>query len=64
MECIFLEVVNNKNIVKTTSDFMLLQNETGLKYANPVDIGEFDIMWKPKYFTYTETNEPIPQENI
>lgn len=65
MKCEFLETINGIDFVITKSEYMLLQNETGVKYANPNDIGEYDSTnneWKPKYYTYTETDELIPVE--
>lgn len=37
------------------ADMMLLQNETGVKYSDPIDI-------VPCVYTYTETDEPIEPE--
>lgn len=46
------ELLNNGTLIKYYSDegFLLLQNETGVKYSDPVDI-------YPCPYTYTETNE-------
>lgn len=48
------EYLNNGTLIKHYSDagFMLLQNETGIKYADPVDV-------VPCRYTYTETDELI-----
>lgn len=49
---ILTEYLNNGTLIKHYSDkgYLLLQNETGLKYSDPVDI-------VPCPYTYTETNE-------
>lgn len=49
---ILTEYLNNGTLIKHYSDkgYLLLQNETGLKYADPVDI-------VPCPYTYTETEE-------
>lgn len=65
MKTVFLETIGNTNFVITKSDYILLQNETNIEYVNPIDIGEYDVennMWKPKYYSYTETANLIPQE--
>ena len=51
------EYLNDNTLIKHYSDagFMLLQNETGIKYADPVDV-------VPCRYTYTETNEPVEAE--
>ena len=51
------EFLNDGTLIKHYSDasFMLLQNETGIKYADPIDL-------VPCRYTYTETNEPIGEE--
>lgn len=48
------EYLNDGTLIKHYSDagLMLLQNETGIKYADPVDV-------VPCRYTYTETDEPI-----
>lgn len=48
------EYLNDGTLIKHYSDagFMLLQVETGMKYADPVDI-------VPCAYTYEETDEPI-----
>ena len=54
------EYLNDGTLIKHYSDsgYMLLQNETGAKYADPVDV-------VPCGYTYTETDELIEQdENI
>ena len=52
------EYLNDGTLVKHYSDagFMLLQNETGVKYADPIDL-------VPCAYTYTETNELIETED-
>lgn len=49
---ILTEYLNDGTLIKHYSDkgYMLLQNETGLKYADPVDV-------VPCRYTYTETEE-------
>ena len=49
---ILTEYLNDGTLIKHYSDagFLLLQNETGAKYSDPVDI-------VPCPYTYTETNE-------
>ena len=49
---ILTEYLRDGTLIKHYSDrgFLLLQNETGLKYPDPVDI-------VPCPYTYTETNE-------
>jgi hypothetical protein len=51
------EYLNDGTLIKHYSDagFMLLQNETGAKYADPIDV-------VPCAYTYTETDEPIDAE--
>ena len=51
---ILTELLNEGTLIKHYSDkgVLLLQNETGAKYADPVDI-------YPCPYTYTETDEPI-----
>ena len=48
------EYLNDGTLIKHYSDagFMLLQNETGIKYSDPVDV-------VPCRYTYTETEELI-----
>ena len=48
------EYLNEGTLIKHYSDsgFMLLQNETGEKYADPIDV-------VPCPYTYTETDELI-----
>lgn len=48
------EFLNDGTLIKHYSDagFMLLQIETGMKYADPVDL-------VPCAYTYTETDELI-----
>ena len=49
-----IEFLNDGTLIKHYSDagFMLLQVETGIKYADPVDV-------VPCMYTYEETNEVI-----
>jgi hypothetical protein len=49
---ILTEYLNEGTLIKHYSDkgLLLLQNETGMKYADPVDI-------VPCPYTYTETDE-------
>jgi len=51
------EYLNDGTLIKHYSDagMMLLQNETGAKYAEPIDL-------VPCMYTYTETDEPIDVE--
>ena len=52
------EYLNNETLIKHYSDagFMLLQNETGIKYAEPIDA-------VPCQYTYTETDEYVDGED-
>lgn len=54
---ILTELLRDGTLIKHYSDknVMLLQNETGVKYSDPVDI-------YPCPYTYTETDEPIEEE--
>lgn len=56
---IVTEYLNDGALIKHYSDagVLLLQNETGIKYADPVDL-------VPCAYTYSETDEPIepPEE--
>ena len=56
---ILTEFLNNETLIKHYSDkgVMLLQNETGMKYADPIDI-------YPCPYTYTETDEMIEVEEV
>ena len=49
---ILTEFLNDGKLIKHYSDagFMLLQNETGIKYSDPIDV-------VPCQYTYTETDE-------
>lgn len=49
-----IEYLNDGTLIKHYSDagFMLLQNETGMKYSDPVDV-------VPCMYTYTETDELV-----
>jgi hypothetical protein len=55
---ILTEYLNDGTLIKHYSDkgMLLLQNETGAKYSDPVDL-------VPCAYTYTETDEPIEDEN-
>ena len=60
-----LRIDDKKILVKTysTDGFYIKQVETGNKYTEAIDISiEENGIYKPKYYTYTETNELI--ENI
>lgn len=48
------ELLNDGTLIQHYSDqgFMLLQNETGAKYSDPIDV-------VPCRYTYTETDEPV-----
>lgn len=52
-----IEYLNDGTLIRHYSDagFMLLQNETGVKYSDPIDI-------VPCAYTYTETDELIETE--
>jgi hypothetical protein len=52
------EFLNDGTLIKHYSDtgYMLLQTETGIKYADPVDL-------VPCRYTYTETDELIEDED-
>ena len=52
------EFLNDGTLIKHYSDagYMLLQVETGIKYADPVDV-------VPCRYTYEETGEYIDSEN-
>ena len=54
---ILTEFLNDNTLIKHYSDkgVMLLQNETGMKYAEPIDI-------YPCPYTYVETEEFIEVE--
>lgn len=54
---IVTEYLNSGTLIKHRSDsgFMLLQNETGIKYAEAVDV-------VPCKYTYTETEESSEEE--
>lgn len=53
------EYLNDGTLIKHYSDagYMLLQVETGIKYADPVDV-------VPCRYTYEETNELIDAEDV
>ena len=52
-----VEYLNDGTLIKHYSDqgFLLLQNETGAKYSDPIDL-------VPCRYTYTETDELIDSE--
>lgn len=54
---ILTEYLNDSTLIKHYSDkgVMLLQNETGAMYSDPIDV-------VPCVYTYTETDEPIEKE--
>ena len=56
---IVTEYLNNGTLIKHYSDagFVLLQNETGAKYSDPIDV-------VPCMYTYTETDEKIEDEEV
>lgn len=51
---ILTELLNDGTLIKHYSDkgFLLLQNETGAKYSEPIDV-------VPCVYTYTETDELV-----
>lgn len=55
---ILTELLNDGKLIRHYSDkgVMLLQVETGVKYADPVDV-------VPCRYTYTETDEYIDSDN-
>ena len=61
IKCDFFDKTSEGFILcRTYSDtnHILLQNETGEKYSEAIDIAvEENGIYKPKYFTYTETDE-------
>ena len=61
IKCEFFDKTSEGFILcRTYSDtnHILLQNETGEKYSEAIDIAvEEHGIYKPKYFTYTETDE-------
>lgn len=52
------EYLNNGTLIRHYSDLgvMLLQNETGAKYSDPIDV-------VPCRYTYTETDEYVESES-
>lgn len=56
---ILTEYLRDGTLIKHYSDkgFLLLQNETGAKYAEPIDI-------VPCPYTYTETDEKDEEQNL
>ena len=55
---ILTELLNGGTLIKHYSDagYVLLQNETGAKYSDPIDV-------VPCIYTYTETDELIETED-
>ena len=54
-------------LVKTysTENFYIKQVETGLEYDEAVDIGVYEKgVYKPKNYTYVETDKDIEEETI
>lgn len=53
-----VEYLNDGTLIKHYSDagFMLLQNETGEKYSDPIDV-------VPCMYTYSETDKKIDEES-
>lgn len=51
------ELLNDGTLIKHYSDagFMLLQNETGIMYSEPIDV-------VPCRYTYSETEQPVEVE--
>ena len=56
---------------KSDENKMLLQKETGLLMPDPIDVGDryfdekaFEVKYKPKFYTYLETDKEIetPEE--
>lgn len=56
---ILTEYLNGGTLIRHYSDMgvMLLQNETGVKYSDPVDV-------VPCRYTYTETDELVENSDI
>lgn len=56
---ILTEYLREGTLIRHYSDqgVLLLQNETGIKYSDPVDI-------VPCPYTYTETDEPIEDPSL
>ena len=56
---ILTEFLNDGTLIKHYSDrnVLLLQNETGAKYSDPIDV-------VPCRYTYSETDEPIDGEEL
>lgn len=52
-----IEYLNEGKLIRHYSDtgMLLLQNETGIKYADAIDV-------VPCQYTYTETEEPVEVE--
>lgn len=53
------EYLNDGTLIRHYSDLkvLLLQNETGAKYADPIDV-------VPCQYTYSETDESIEEEEV
>lgn len=52
----------------STEGKLLLQVETGLLFPDPIDVGEkyfdeksFEVKYKPKFYRYVETDQPVEQ---
>ena len=73
VKCEYLETRSDGVIlVKTSStdNKMLYQKETGLLMIDPIDVGDryfdevaFEVKYKPKFYTYIESETDIPEEN-
>ena len=63
IKCDFFEKTSEGLILCRTyssENYLLLQNETGVKYIEAIDVAiEENGIYKPKYYTYTETNKLI-----
>lgn len=74
VKCEFLRIrEDGVFLVQSKSDEnkMLLQKETGLLMPDPIDVGDryfdekaFEVKYKPKFYTYLETDKEIetPEE--
>ena len=63
----FMKRSDNVILVKTysTENFYIKQVETGLEYDEAVDIGVYEKgVYKPKNYTYVETDKDIEEETI
>ena len=62
-----LRIDDKTILVKTysTDGFYIKQIETGNKYTEAIDVSiEENGIYKPKYYTYTETNKLIETSKI